>query len=72
MKSHAGLLLCSTNSYTQEGEDIFDLAARADRQENCNSRLVEILKEENASLKRELEMYYQRVRKLQKVSPVSL
>ena len=56
------------NVIIQEGEDIFALAARADKQENCNSRLVEILREENYSLKRELETYYQRVRKLQKVS----
>jgi len=32
-----------------------------------SGRLVEILREENASLKQELESYYQRVRKLQKV-----
>ena len=37
------------------------------RKESCSSRLVEILREENGSLKRELESYYQRVRKLQKV-----
>ncbi len=34
---------------------------------NSNSRLVDILREENVSLKQELETYYQRVRKLQKV-----
>ncbi len=33
-----------------------------------SNRLVDILREENASLKQELEAYYQRVRKLQKVS----
>jgi hypothetical protein len=35
---------------------------------SSTSRLVEILREENSSLKQELETYYQRVRKLQKVS----
>lgn len=52
----------------QEGEDIFSLSAKAEFQENCNSRLVDILREENTTLKRDLETYYQRVRKLQKVS----
>ena len=37
-------------------------------QQDGSSRLVEILREENSSLKKELESYYQRVRKLQKVS----
>lgn len=39
---------------------------------SSNSRLVEILREENASLKQELETYYQRVRKLQKVITVGI
>ena len=62
---------------TQEGEDIFSVYHRASQQaeergpgghsSSSSSRLVEILREENASLKRELETYYQRVRKLQKV-----
>ncbi len=52
----------------QEGEDIFSISAKAEFQENCNSRLVYILREENTALKRDLETYYQRVRKLQKVS----
>ena len=37
-----------------------------------NSRLVEILHEENTTLKRELETYYQRVCKLMRVSPWQL
>lgn len=58
----------------QEGEDIFSMYQHASQVEERgdystgSSRLVEILREENASLKRELETYYQRVRKLQKVS----
>ncbi len=52
----------------QEGEDMFSISAKAEFQENCNSRLVDILREENTALKRDLETYYQRVRKLQKVS----
>ena len=39
------------------------------RHDSGAARLVEILRDENASLKRELETYYQRVRKLMKVSP---
>lgn len=41
----------------------------ADESYECPSsgRLVEILREENASLKLELETYYQRVCRLQKV-----
>ena len=34
---------------------------------NGSSRLVEVLKQENFSLKKELETYYQKVRKLLKV-----
>ena len=34
-----------------------------------NARLVEILREENTTLKRELEIYYQRVCKLMRVNP---
>ena len=57
----------------QDGEDIFAAYHRASQaEERCeygaNSRLVEILREENTSLKQELETYYQRVRKLQKVN----
>ena len=37
-----------------------------------NARLVEILREENVTLKRELEIYYQRVCKLMRVSPYQL
>ena len=57
-----------THAHIQDGEDIFSLGSTMQHQETSNTRLVEILKEENASLKRELECYYQRVRKLQKVS----
>ena len=53
---------------SQEGEDIFSLSAKAEFKETCNSRLVDILREENAALKKDLETYYQRVRKLQKVT----
>lgn len=58
---------------SQEGEDIFSVYHRASQAEEradypSSSRLVDILREENTSLKRELETYYQRVRKLQKVS----
>lgn len=56
----------------QDGEDIFSVYHRMSQAEDrneysSNSRLVEILREENSSLKKELETYYQRVRKLQKV-----
>ena len=37
-----------------------------------NKHLLDILREENATLKRELDAYYQRVRKLMRVSPYSL
>ncbi len=37
------------------------------RHESTSTKLLEILKEENANLKRELETYYQRVRKLQRL-----
>lgn len=58
--------------YPQDGEDIFSVYQRASKREerseySSSSRLVEILREENTSLKQELETYYQRVRKLQKV-----
>ena len=56
----------------QDGEDCFSLASEPvdHRESSCSgsSRLVEILREENATLKKELESYYNRVRKLQKVS----
>lgn len=59
----------------QDGEDIFSVYHRASQgggeergDYSSSSRLVDILREENSSLKQELEMYYQRVRKLQKVS----
>lgn len=53
----------------QDGEDVFSLAASepAEHRDGSNTRLVEILREENATLKKELESYYNRVRKLQKV-----
>lgn len=54
-------------SHTQDGEDIFSISTRTEFQEACNSRLVDILREENSALKKDLETYYQRVRKLQKV-----
>lgn len=38
-----------------------------ERRESSSTKLVEILREENSSLKHELEMYYQRVRKLQRL-----
>ena len=53
----------------QDGEDVFSSSSEpGEHRENSNTRLVEILREENASLKKELESYYNRVRKLQKVS----
>ena len=57
---------------SQDGDDIFSVYHRAIQADgkgdySSSSRLVEILREENASLKQELETYYQRVRKLQKV-----
>ena len=58
----------------QEGEDIFSLYHKSmdgddssDPYQPSSGRLVEILREENASLKQELESYYQKVRRLQKV-----
>ena len=52
----------------QDGEDVFSLAGEStEHREGNNTRLVEILREENATLKKELESYYNRVRKLQKV-----
>ncbi len=57
----------------QDGEDIFSVYNRASQADeragdySSSNRLVEILREENMSLKQELETYYQRVRKLQKV-----
>ena len=42
-----------------------------EHRDSCNSHLVEILREENTTLKKELEKYYLRVRKLQKVCTVS-
>ena len=57
----------------QDGEDIFSVYNRASQAEeraadySSSNRLVEILREENMSLKKELETYYQRVRKQQKV-----
>ena len=58
--------------HLQDGEDSFSLASEPvdHRESSCsgNSRLVEILREENATLKKELESYYNRVRKLQKVN----
>ena len=59
----------------QDGEDIFSVYHRTAHAEDragdysTSLRLVEILREENTSLKQELETYYQRVRKLQKVVP---
>ena len=38
-----------------------------ERKESYSTQLGAILREENTTLKRELESYYQRVRKLQKV-----
>ena len=70
-------LRCYNDVCPQEGEDIFSVYHRMSQAEergggeySSNSRLVEILREENASLKQELETYYQRVRKLQKVNTV--
>ena len=54
--------------HRQDGEDVLSLAGdSAEHREGNNTRLVEILREENATLKKELESYYNRVRKLQKV-----
>lgn len=55
----------------QDGEDVFSLASEpVEHRDGNNTRLVEILREENATLKKELESYYNRVRKLQKVRNV--
>ena len=59
-----------THTYTRACQEL-DALYPPPSQQDGSSRLVEILREENSSLKKELESYYQRVRRLQKVSTTS-
>ena len=61
-------------SHHQDGDqDVFSSVASepaVEYRDSYNTRLVDILREENLTLKKELESYYNRVRKLQKVGTI--